>query len=53
MARKTETETRFERYRRKQLDSGMVRVTGYVHETDRDRALAYLKRLRDAARLLA
>jgi len=46
-------EDRFQKYRRKQLATGMVRITGYVHSEDRDRALAYLKRLRDAARKVA
>jgi len=45
-------EDRFQKYRRKQLAGGMVRITGYVHENDREKALDYLKRLRDAARLV-
>lgn len=42
-------EDRFTRYRKRQLKAGMVRVTGYVHREDRQKALEYLERLRKAA----
>jgi hypothetical protein len=52
-SRNKSSEDKYEKYRRRLNQEGMVRISAFVPEVDRERALKYLSRLRDAARRVA